>query len=171
LPSKAQRFGLYNKIAVSGAEQLGRTVNDKVIQPTATAIRDPEFNNNISTYVSNFGTKVTEVGSRGLSLATEVTTKGVNFVTEKAEQIKKEISLDSSKDQDSDFAESNYNDNIYDSSVGYSEQSNFAYNEQSNLGYNQQSKPERPQNYQTNPVNYSNEWSEPKKSMDEWEEF
>ena len=46
------------KIAVSGAETLGKTVTESVIKPTATAIRDPDFNKNMQSYVTTFSQKV-----------------------------------------------------------------------------------------------------------------
>jgi ADP-ribosylation factor GTPase-activating protein 1 len=72
------------KLAVSGAETLGKTVTETVIKPTTTAIRDPNFNNNVTAYVSNLQQKVTEVGSKGLQVATEVGTKGFAIATEAA---------------------------------------------------------------------------------------
>jgi ADP-ribosylation factor GTPase-activating protein 1 len=46
------------KIAVSGAETLGKTVTESVIKPTATAIRDPDFNKNMQSYVITLSQKV-----------------------------------------------------------------------------------------------------------------
>jgi hypothetical protein len=72
------------KLAVSGAETIGKTVTETVIKPTTTAIRDPNFNNNMSSYVSQFQQKVTEVGTKGFQVATEVGTKGFAIATEAA---------------------------------------------------------------------------------------
>lgn len=46
------------KLAVSGAETLGKTVTENVIKPTTTAVRDPNFNQNVSSYVGTFTQKV-----------------------------------------------------------------------------------------------------------------
>lgn len=46
------------KLAVSGAEQVGKIASENVIKPTTTAIRDPNFQSNMSTYVNTFGQKV-----------------------------------------------------------------------------------------------------------------
>ncbi|KAI8821345.1 uncharacterized protein EV422DRAFT_556769 [Fimicolochytrium jonesii] len=55
------------KIAVSGAEMVGQKVAENVIQPTATAVRDPNFKDNLSRSVTSFGSKVTEVGQKGFN--------------------------------------------------------------------------------------------------------
>ncbi|KAI8900804.1 hypothetical protein BC833DRAFT_580584 [Globomyces pollinis-pini] len=75
------------KIAVNGAETLGKTVNETVIKPTTTAVRDPEFGNKMESYINNFGQKVTEVGTKGLNIATEVATKGIDAPRQTISQI------------------------------------------------------------------------------------
>ncbi|KAI8929985.1 hypothetical protein BC831DRAFT_441815 [Entophlyctis helioformis] len=46
------------KLAVSGAEIVGQSLTEKVIKPAATAVRDPEFSKNVSSYVSTVSQKV-----------------------------------------------------------------------------------------------------------------
>ncbi len=46
------------KLAVSGAETLGKTVTENVIKPTAAAVRDPDFQQNLTSYVGTIGQKV-----------------------------------------------------------------------------------------------------------------
>ncbi|KAJ3271338.1 hypothetical protein HDV01_006843 [Terramyces sp. JEL0728] len=75
------------KLAVSGAETLGKTVNEQVIKPTTAAVRDPEFNNNISSYVSNIGQKFTEVGSKGFVIASETAAKGYDMAQSTISQV------------------------------------------------------------------------------------
>lgn len=47
------------KLAISGAEVLGQKLTETVIDPTAKAVRDPDFSKNVSSYVSTFQQKVT----------------------------------------------------------------------------------------------------------------
>ena len=46
------------KLAVAGAENLGKSVASNVIAPTTATIRDPHFNQNVSSYVSSLTQKV-----------------------------------------------------------------------------------------------------------------
>ncbi|KAJ3302769.1 hypothetical protein HDV03_004586 [Kappamyces sp. JEL0829] len=69
------------KLAVSGAETLGKTVTESVIKPTAAAVRDPDFQQNLSTYVGTIGQKVTEYGSKGIQLASEAASKGIDMAS------------------------------------------------------------------------------------------
>ncbi|CAG8445706.1 15999_t:CDS:2 [Dentiscutata erythropus] len=55
------------KLAAQGAETLGHTVNEHVIKPTTEKVRDPEFTQQISGYVTGIGKTVTETASRGIS--------------------------------------------------------------------------------------------------------
>ncbi|KAJ3027097.1 ADP-ribosylation factor GTPase-activating protein 1 [Rhizophlyctis rosea] len=57
------------KLAVQGAEIVGQKLTENVIQPTLAASRDPELRNNVSGYVSTFGQKVQEVGSKAYTSA------------------------------------------------------------------------------------------------------
>jgi ADP-ribosylation factor GTPase-activating protein 1 len=41
------------KLAVSGATVLGNSLNENVIAPASTALRDPNLTNNIQSYISN----------------------------------------------------------------------------------------------------------------------
>ena len=45
------------KVAAQGAGQLGRYTNDNVIKPAQTQWNDPNFRNNVTGYVQNFGEK------------------------------------------------------------------------------------------------------------------
>lgn len=53
------------KIAVAGAETIGKTVTSNVINPTTSAIRDPDFTQNVSQYASTFTQKVNPTASLG----------------------------------------------------------------------------------------------------------
>ncbi|KND01649.1 uncharacterized protein SPPG_03446 [Spizellomyces punctatus DAOM BR117] len=60
------------KLAVSGAEMVGQKVAENVIQPTATAVRDPNFKDNITRSVSTLGNRVAEAGQKGFNFATNL---------------------------------------------------------------------------------------------------
>ncbi|CAG8499327.1 16312_t:CDS:2 [Acaulospora colombiana] len=60
------------KLAAQGAETLGQTVNEHVIKPTAEKVRDPEFTQQLSDYVSGIGKTVTETASRGMSTISSI---------------------------------------------------------------------------------------------------
>ncbi|KAI9100983.1 hypothetical protein DFS34DRAFT_449767 [Phlyctochytrium arcticum] len=68
------------KLAVSGAEMVGQKVAENVIQPTASAVRDPNFKDNISrsvtTFGSTFGSRVSEVGQKGFNIASSFLNQG-----------------------------------------------------------------------------------------------
>ncbi|KAJ3175852.1 Zn finger-containing GTPase- Activating Protein for ARF [Geranomyces variabilis] len=66
------------KMAVSGAEMVGQQVAEKVIQPTATAVRDPNFKDNLSRSVTSFGSKVAETGQKGFGYASDFVNQAVN---------------------------------------------------------------------------------------------
>ncbi|KAI9001682.1 putative GTPase activating protein for Arf-domain-containing protein [Gaertneriomyces semiglobifer] len=67
------------KLAVAGAETLGQKVAENVIQPTAAAVRDPNFKDNVTRSVTTFGTKVTEVGQKGLHFASNIVNQGSGY--------------------------------------------------------------------------------------------
>ncbi|KAJ3182885.1 Zn finger-containing GTPase- Activating Protein for ARF [Gaertneriomyces sp. JEL0708] len=67
------------KLAVAGAETLGQKVAENVIQPTAAAVRDPNFKDNVTRSVTTFGTKVTEVGQKGLFFASNIVNQGSGY--------------------------------------------------------------------------------------------
>nr|KAJ3420178.1 Zn finger-containing GTPase- Activating Protein for ARF [Polyrhizophydium stewartii] len=63
------------KRAAVGAEIVGQSLTERVIKPTAAAIRDPELSKNVQSYV-------TEVGSSGLTMASNLVhqSSGYDFV-------------------------------------------------------------------------------------------
>lgn len=63
-------------MAVSGVESLGKAATENVINPATTALRDPNLQQNVSSYVGTFGQKVSEIGSKGFAMASDVATKG-----------------------------------------------------------------------------------------------
>ncbi|KAJ3011149.1 Zn finger-containing GTPase- Activating Protein for ARF [Thoreauomyces humboldtii] len=67
-----------SKLAAQGAEQLGQKVAENVIQPTAAAVRDPNFKDNLSRSVTSFGSKVTDAGQKGFNFAGNFATNFVN---------------------------------------------------------------------------------------------
>ncbi|KAI8910390.1 hypothetical protein EDD86DRAFT_190293 [Gorgonomyces haynaldii] len=69
------------EIAISGAEVVGKTVTEKVIKPTAAAVRDPEFNQNVSTYLTTIQQKVTDVSSKGLAMASDLVNQTKGYTT------------------------------------------------------------------------------------------
>ncbi|RKO94305.1 hypothetical protein BDK51DRAFT_28936, partial [Blyttiomyces helicus] len=72
------------KLAVSGAEMVGQKVSENVIKPTTQAVRDPEFTNNLSGYVSSFGQKITEVSTKGYSYASTLATQTMNGANDRS---------------------------------------------------------------------------------------
>nr|CAG8583812.1 7737_t:CDS:2 [Entrophospora candida] len=60
------------KLAAQGAETLGQTVNERVIKPTTEKVRDPEFTQQISGYVSGISKTVSETASRGMSTISNI---------------------------------------------------------------------------------------------------
>ena len=61
----------------STAANLGSTLHEKVIQPTTNAINDPEFQQNMNSYMNSLKTTVVDAGQSGLNMASS----GVNMAT------------------------------------------------------------------------------------------
>ncbi|KAJ3166986.1 hypothetical protein HK101_011858 [Irineochytrium annulatum] len=66
------------ELAVSGAELLGQQVSENVIKPTAAALRDPEFTNNVSSTLSSLQQKAVEGGTKGISFVSNLVQTGLN---------------------------------------------------------------------------------------------
>ena len=58
-------------LAAQGAGTLSTKLNETVIKPTTSAIQDPNFTNNVSSYVSGIGQKVSAAGTQGYSYASK----------------------------------------------------------------------------------------------------
>ncbi|KAI8917188.1 putative GTPase activating protein for Arf-domain-containing protein [Powellomyces hirtus] len=68
------------KMTLSAAETVGQQVAEKIVQPTATAVRDPNFKDNLSRSVTSFGSKVTEAGQKGFSYASNLVNQAGGYV-------------------------------------------------------------------------------------------
>jgi ADP-ribosylation factor GTPase-activating protein 1 len=54
--------------AVAGANKLSEHVNDNYVKPASEAVRDPDFQSNVNSYVSTFTRTVGDASSRGMSM-------------------------------------------------------------------------------------------------------
>ncbi|KAJ3411742.1 ADP-ribosylation factor GTPase-activating protein 1 [Chytridiales sp. JEL 0842] len=75
------------ELAVSGAETLGQTLTDNVIKPTTTALRDPNFQQNLTGTISALQ-----------STAISGTTKGISLVQNIVQNIAKPVNDNSDDD-------------------------------------------------------------------------
>lgn len=73
----------------STAVKLGSTINQKVIQPTASAINDPGFQQNMSSYMNTITTTVADAGTTGFNLVKDAGSTGLNLATSGVDQAKK----------------------------------------------------------------------------------
>jgi ADP-ribosylation factor GTPase-activating protein 1 len=73
----------------STAVKLGSTLNEKVIQPTANKINDPEFHQNMSSYVNSFSSKVADAGSTGFKMALDAGNQGFTYASSGVDSAKK----------------------------------------------------------------------------------
>ncbi|KAH6569439.1 hypothetical protein BASA60_008198 [Batrachochytrium salamandrivorans] len=69
------------KLAAGGAERVGQSITEHVIKPTAAVIRDPELSKNVQSYVSVISQKVTQVGTTGLTMATNLVNQSGGYET------------------------------------------------------------------------------------------
>jgi hypothetical protein len=61
---------------------MGSTLNEKVIQPATIAITDPNFQQNMSSYMNTITTSVVDAGNSGLSIATSGVDKAKKWMNE-----------------------------------------------------------------------------------------
>jgi ADP-ribosylation factor GTPase-activating protein 1 len=78
-------FGWLSSTAVA----LGSTLNEKVIQPTTNKINDPEFQQNVSSYMNSITTKVADAGSTGFNMVVDAGNSGLILASTGVDQAKK----------------------------------------------------------------------------------
>ncbi|KAJ3101131.1 Zn finger-containing GTPase- Activating Protein for ARF [Phlyctochytrium bullatum] len=60
------------EMAVAGAENLGQHLTEKVIKPTTAALRDPDFQTQVSSTINSLQQKVVQGGSQGIAIVSSL---------------------------------------------------------------------------------------------------
>ena len=61
------------KMALTASEAIGNKINEQVIEPTTKAVRDPEFQNNLTSNLLNVGAKIgNQIGAVGVVVGNQV---------------------------------------------------------------------------------------------------